>query len=97
MSNGKPPKRESNVDQLRDHIDSGRTGDKVGARDPAAAPLGTDDEAAGTPPSGEQVTAASTRERGRDDVARPARRRPVLLLGGLIALAVVAALVALFV
>jgi hypothetical protein len=37
-------------DQLRDRIDSGRTGG-IGFPDPAAAPLGTDDEAAGTPPT----------------------------------------------
>lgn len=35
------------VDQLRHDIDTGRTSDKVAAVDPAAAPLGTDDEAAG--------------------------------------------------
>ena len=35
------------VDQLRHDIDSGRTSDKVAWPDPAAAPLGTDDEAAG--------------------------------------------------
>lgn len=40
--------REPNVTQLRDRIDRGRTGEKVPAADPAAAPLGTDDEAAGT-------------------------------------------------
>jgi len=34
--------------RLRDAIDRGLTGDKVPAIDPAAAPLGTDDEAAGT-------------------------------------------------
>jgi hypothetical protein len=34
-------------DQLRDAIDHGETGDKVNARDPAAAPLGTDAEAGG--------------------------------------------------
>jgi hypothetical protein len=34
-------------EQLRDDIDAGRTGDKVCAADPAVAPLGTDDEAAG--------------------------------------------------
>jgi hypothetical protein len=38
-----------NVDQLRWAIDRGRTGDKVAYPDPAAAPLGTDEEAAGTP------------------------------------------------
>jgi hypothetical protein len=35
--------------RLRHDIDSGRTGDKVDWPDPAAAPLGTDEEAAGTP------------------------------------------------
>ncbi len=39
------------LEQLRADIDSGRTGDKVSAPDPAMAPLGTDNEAAGTPPS----------------------------------------------
>lgn len=34
--------------RLRSDIDSGRTGDKVRAPDPAAAPLGTDAEAAET-------------------------------------------------
>ena len=37
------------MEQLRSDIDRGRTGDKVEASDPAAAPLGTDEEAAGTP------------------------------------------------
>jgi hypothetical protein len=36
------------AEQLRHDIDSGRTGDKIPAADPATAPLGTDDEAAGT-------------------------------------------------
>jgi len=34
-------------DRVRGDIDAGRTGDKVGGFDPAAAPLGADDEAAG--------------------------------------------------
>lgn len=38
------------VDRSRDDIDHGRSGDKVSFPDPAAAPLGTDDEAAGQPP-----------------------------------------------
>ena len=37
--------------RLRQAIDSGTTGDKVNYPDPAAAPLGTDDEAAGTTPA----------------------------------------------
>jgi hypothetical protein len=48
----------SNADQLRRDIDSGATGDKVRASDPAAAPLGTDEEAAGTPTLNWRVPAA---------------------------------------
>ncbi len=51
--------------QLRDDIDSGRTRDKVAHSDPAAAPLGTDDEAAGTPPTGEQAAMARRHEASR--------------------------------
>jgi hypothetical protein len=53
--------------QLRHDIDSGRTGSKINFPDPAAAPLGTDDEAAGTPPSAEAVSLAR-----RQEAARPA-------------------------
>ncbi|WP_309084781.1 hypothetical protein [Chelativorans sp.] len=42
------------VDRLRADIDEGRTGEKIAYPDPAAAPLGADDEAAGTPPTAEQ-------------------------------------------
>jgi hypothetical protein len=45
------------TDQLRAQIDRGDTGEKVGFPDPAASPLGTDDEAAGTPNSPAQVAA----------------------------------------
>ena len=60
------PEKESavtNVDQLRHRIDRGRTGDKVSYPDPAAAPLGTDDEAAGTPPAPDEVRTAWRAER----------------------------------
>ena len=56
-----------NVSRLRADIDRGRTGDKTPGHDPAAAPLGTDDEAAGTPvPSdvAEQVRAREVRSDG---------------------------------
>lgn len=46
------PPPTADAQRLRDRIDSGRTGDKIPAEDPAAAPLGTDDEAAGTRPAG---------------------------------------------
>jgi hypothetical protein len=47
---------------LRIDIDSGRTGDKIDWPDPAAVPLGTDDEAAGTPASPERVLLALRQE-----------------------------------
>ena len=41
-----------NTQQLKSDIDTGRTGDKIDqGYDPGLAPLGTDDEAAGTPPT----------------------------------------------
>jgi len=51
-SENDPTKRPPNTaaERLRTDIDAGRTGDKVPHPDPAAAPLGTDDEAAGTRP-----------------------------------------------
>jgi hypothetical protein len=45
----------STVEQLRADVDRGRTGDKIDFPDPAAAPLGTDEEAAGTPIDGRLV------------------------------------------
>jgi hypothetical protein len=41
--------------QLKGDIDSGRTGDKNPVFDLALAPLGTDDEAAGHPPSAHRI------------------------------------------
>jgi hypothetical protein len=54
-----------NVDELRSKIDSGQTGDKMPWPDPAAAPLGTDDEAGGAPPTRAQVAMAYRQEGGR--------------------------------
>lgn len=50
------------VSRLKNDINSGHTGDKVRAFDPAAAPLGTDEEAAGTPVSGAAVETARANE-----------------------------------
>jgi hypothetical protein len=60
------------IAQLRDDIDAGRTGDKVDWPDPAAVPLGTDEEAAGTPPDASAVETALRLEKWRssDSVAR---------------------------
>ena len=61
-----------NVDQLRQSIDQGQTGDKVNFPDPAAAPFGTDAEAGGFSPSEAEVAldAAATVHRQ----SRPALR-----------------------
>jgi hypothetical protein len=51
--------------RLKYDIDRGRGGDKVDNIDPAAAPLGTDDEAAGNPPSPAEIKLAARHEIGR--------------------------------
>ena len=51
-----------NPEKLRRDIDSGKTGDKVPAPDPAMAPLGTDEEAGGRPVSPAAVEAARRQE-----------------------------------
>lgn len=58
----------STISQLRYDIDSGRTGDKIDWPDPAAVPLGTDEEAAGTPPDAWAVETAR-----RFEVSRPCK------------------------
>jgi len=62
MPTATEPKR-STADQLRHDIDRGRTGDKVSWPDPASVPLGTDEEAAGTPLAPGDVAAARRAER----------------------------------
>ena len=71
MSTSGPRRRGVNADQLRDAIDRGRTGSKVPFSDPAAAPLGTDEEAAGTPSSTAELTQAM-----RHEVKNRGRHRP---------------------
>ena len=48
--------------RLKAQIDSGRTGDKAGGFDPAAAPLGTDAEAAGARPTAGEAAQAERQE-----------------------------------
>ena len=55
----------STTEQLRNEIDSGRTGGKTPGPDPAMAPLGTDDEAAGRPPSSASIQLARQLESKR--------------------------------
>jgi hypothetical protein len=65
------------TDRLRHDIDHGRAADKQGFHDPAAAPLGTDDEASGNPPTPEQRAKAYEAEiasRPNDRDARGAGR-----------------------
>ncbi|WP_283180015.1 hypothetical protein [Gemmobacter sp. 24YEA27] len=57
--------------KLRDEIDHGQAGDKVSFPDPAAAPLGTDDEAAGHPPTPEQIAMARRHEVKEEPTPRP--------------------------
>lgn len=59
---------------LKKDIDRGLTGDKVSYPDPAASPLGTDDEAAGTPNSPQQVAMARSIERSQG--AQAGQRAP---------------------
>jgi hypothetical protein len=56
------PWKGETTDEFRIDIDSGRTADKVDWPDPAMAPLGTDDEAAGMPPSRKRVQLAVRQE-----------------------------------
>jgi hypothetical protein len=70
------PTTEPTTAQLKADIDAGRTGDKVSGHDPAAAPLGTDDEAAGTPPSPGVIAQARAAERSsapKTDASRTGR------------------------
>ena len=58
------------VAQLKNDIDSGRTGSKVATADPGLSPLGTDDEAAGRPPSSARVAMARAEEKRIGEKAR---------------------------
>jgi len=62
--------------ELKGVIDSGRTADKVAFFDPAASPLGTDDEAAGAPDMPPRV-ATAIRQEGSRLAVTAARDRPI--------------------
>ena len=83
-----------NVTHLRRDIEAGATGDKLPMLDPAASPLGTDDEAGGVPPTSAEVAAARAAERGAESASRgvggntgPNPARVPLLLLAAVALA----------
>jgi hypothetical protein len=63
MSKQKP----STAAQLRGDIDKGRTGDKAKGLDPAAAPMETDAEAGGAPPTVAEIEQARALERRDGD------------------------------
>lgn len=65
-------KKWMNWSQARDRITRGKTQDKVNFPDPAAAPLGTDEEAGGARTSPEDIAAA---EFGRESGLKR-RHRP---------------------
>jgi hypothetical protein len=63
----------SYAEELRSLLYRGKTRDKINCPDPAAAPLGTDDEATGTTPPPAQVRRAIEDEAGREPVDMGAR------------------------
>lgn len=89
----------SEAQRLRHAIDSGRTGEKVRAPDFAAAPLGTDDEAAGYPPqhdgsrakaAGDRLSATLYEPASEEDNRAPATAPPSWRTWGFIALGLLA-------
>ncbi len=58
-----PDSERPTIAMLKGDVDSGRTGDKNPVFDPGLSPLGTDDEAAGRPPSALRVAIARRYER----------------------------------
>jgi hypothetical protein len=80
-------RRPPTIDELRHRIDQEGAGDKVPFPDPAASPLGTDDEAAGTPPTPRQRATAAEHE--LDRVGPPKRRVMGALWGMLLVIGLV--------
>jgi hypothetical protein len=85
-------KSDDTVEQLRSDIDGGRTMDKIRGNDPAMAPLGADEEAAGTPLSAEAISMARAYERrvATDPDLPPRGAGPAwILIGFVLILAIV--------
>ena len=74
MGAGKDPP--PNVAQLQADIQHGLTGDKAPGFDPAAAPLGTDEEAGGHPAQPAQVRQARAQAASGAQPARPNASEP---------------------
>jgi hypothetical protein len=75
---------------LRDQIDSGKFRDKVAAPDPAASPLGTDDEAAGAPTPAASVRYQSPSAPAYAPEGSHSKNTPPTRQGHMIAVAIVA-------
>ena len=90
-----PPDSEAPTSaQLKGDIDSGRTGDKIPHMDVGAAPLGTCEEAGGSPPTSQEVRLARQNERAPSEMKAAGsmhRRQPWVLplYAGFIVLAAV--------
>ena len=86
-----PPSARPTSAMLKADIDSGRTGDKIGELDPGLSSLGTDDEAAGRPPSAFRIALARYYETigrwgagGRDTAAHSGQDGGLTVFVGLI-------------
>ena len=77
----RPEPHPQTVDRLRADIDRGLTGDKVAGSDPAAAPLGTDAEGGGAPPTRAEID-LEARSRPRIDPPAPEGRKRSAWLWG---------------
>jgi hypothetical protein len=94
-------RRGANWAQVRERIDRGETGDKKAAEDPAAAPLGTDEEAGGSSTAPEVIQRSEKAEQGGTGTRAAAQGRelvrarlPFVILGSA-ALLVIAGAIAL--
>jgi hypothetical protein len=90
LRGGGPRRTDGSVERLRADIDRGRTGDKIDWPDPAAAPLGTDEEAGGAPVDARTGAAVHRAETLRGGVPRQNRHG----IGGAWAVIIVALVVA---
>ena len=73
------PASRNGAQRLKGEIDRGLTRDKVAAIDPAAAPLGTNDEAAGHPVTARELQMSRVAE--RTDGVQGCEQRPWIVLG----------------
>jgi hypothetical protein len=74
-----PRRRGATTAQIKDDINSGRTGDKVAGVDPGLSPLGTDDEAGGSTFDPEWIERTREQElAGRPGNATPNAATPEL-------------------